>query len=168
MKREFAVEFAGASRVHIGLGVQDLEQSIEFYRILLDQKPTKVREGYAKFEVTNPSLNLTLNQVKPTVNMQRHQESHYGIQVKSTEEVYSAINRFSTARLEMLLEEGVTCCYAVQDKVWVTDPDGHKWEVFVVLESDSGENPTTKQTECCANVPEKHSFTKPKSEPCCV
>lgn len=167
MKRESAVEFAGASRVHIGLGVQDLEESIEFYRILLDQKPAKVRKGYAKFEVAEPSLNLTLNQVKPPFNMQRHQEFHYGIQIKSTEEVYSMINRFSTAGLEMLLEEGVTCCYAVQDKVWVTDPDGHKWEV-VVLESDSEESPSTKQTECCANVHEKHSCSDPRAETCCV
>lgn len=120
-------------RIHIALAVRDLDASRAFYRVLFQSEPTKERPGYAKFEPGNPSLNLTLNQATeaPTA------KTHYGIEVGSTEEVTSAIQRLQDAGLATEIEEQTTCCYAVQDKVWVNDPDGNPWEVFVVTDADA-------------------------------
>ena len=145
-----AVSFATRSRIHVGLGVTDLSRSVEFYRILLDMEPTKTRPGYAKFEPAEPPVNLALNQsreARPTAG------THYGIQVKSTEEVQSTASRLQAAGLEVRVEEKVSCCHAVQDKAWVDDPDGNSWEVFVVL----GDTERTSEPEgdggplCCTD-----------------
>jgi hypothetical protein len=85
---------------------------------------------------SDPSVNLTLNEVVGDVAVEGG-SAHFGVQVKSVAEVHAAIKRFKTAELETTTDEATTCCYAVQDKVWVADPDGHKWEVFVVLEADA-------------------------------
>ena len=149
-----AVNFSEGRRVHIGLGVHDVAQSVKFYTVLFSQEPTKVREGYAKFEIESPSLNLSLNEVAGAPYPRHHGALHYGIQVKSSQEVVSAIDRFSESQLETAIEEEVNCCYAVQDKVWVTDPDGNKWEVFVVLEADAKKATDKAKSECCVDIPE--------------
>ena len=135
MSNESAVDFPGNYRLHVALNVANIERSKRFYQVLLGQSPTKERARYAKFEPLDPSVNLTLNEVAIAAPAERG-SSHFGIQVKSVAEVHAAIERFNAAGLETLVEEGTTCCYAVQDKVWVADPDGHKWEVFVVLQAD--------------------------------
>ena len=152
MKESPAIEFNTPSRIHIGLGVKNLRESVAFYRLLFEQEPTKVREGYAKFEVPTPSINLSLNEIKKVSYPQSPGAFHYGIQVKSTEEVLSAIQRFSTAKLETIIEEKVTCCYAEQDKVWITDPDGNKWEVFVVLGVDAEKKSDETNSKCCVGT----------------
>ena len=149
MNRESAVTFTGNTRIHIGLGVENLDRSIEFYRTLFGQGPVKIREGYAKFEVSDPSVNLALNQVGSMAKNQRTPESHFGIQVQSTEMISEALTRFRAGGLETAVEEDATCCYAVQDKVWVTDPDGHHWEVFVVLEADAERHSKNTSSQCC-------------------
>lgn len=136
MNGQSAVEFATPTRVHIGLSVRDTERSATFYRHLFAQEPTKVRPGYAKFEVVDPPVNLTLNadterQTRPGPS------AHFGVQVKSTKTVAQVAARLRAAGLNPRLEDAVSCCYAVQDKAWVTDPDGNAWEIFVVLDADA-------------------------------
>ena len=131
-----AIEFATTSRVHIAINVSQVERSLPFYRVLFGQEPTKLRPGYAKFEVAEPPVNFTLNE-NPAVKISEGTLSHMGIQVKSTGEVLAAKQRFIDSGLATFEEDQVTCCYAVQDKVWVTDPDGNRWEVFVVTQADT-------------------------------
>ncbi len=150
MNRQSAIDFPGSRRIHIALAVTDLERSVPFYKTLLGTPPSKVRPGYAKFEPEDPSVNLTLNEV-PKDESSVKPATHYGIQVKSAEAVEQAIARLSGAGLPTRVQENTACCYAVQDKVWATDPDGNEWEVFVVLEADS---PHRSDTESACCVPE--------------
>ncbi|QDT19903.1 ArsI/CadI family heavy metal resistance metalloenzyme [Gimesia chilikensis] len=135
MKQESAVDFPGNYRLHVALTVANLEQSKQFYEVLLGVPPVKERPRYAKYEPQDPSVNLTLNEVDEAVKVEGG-SAHFGIQVKSVAEVHAAIERFKSAGIKTITEEATTCCYAVQDKVWAIDPDGHKWEVFVVLNAD--------------------------------
>lgn len=149
MNNQSTVNFSGERRIHIGISVTDLEQSQRFYQILLGVEPSKVRSNYVKFEPSEPSVNLTLNQVK-NVSKERFAVEHFGIQVKSQAAVEEAIRRFNEVGLQTKVEKQTTCCYAVQDKVWVKDPDGNKWEVFVVLDSDARQRHDTALS-CCNN-----------------
>ena len=135
MNQESAVDFPGNYRLHIALNVSDLEKSKAFYQVLFGVSPNKERPRYAKFEPVDPSVNLSLNEIDRNVSVEE-QSAHFGVQVKSIAEVHAAIERFKAANLPTITEEATTCCYAVQDKVWAVDPDGHKWEVFVVLQAD--------------------------------
>jgi catechol 2,3-dioxygenase-like lactoylglutathione lyase family enzyme len=110
-----------------------VDQSIEFYRKMFGIEPSKVRTGYAKFDVQTPLLNFTLNE-SPLAN--RGALSHLGIQVRSTEDVLALRQRWKDAGLSTRDEMQTDCCYAVQDKTWVRDPDGNEWEAFVVLEDN--------------------------------
>ncbi|HEX8000434.1 MAG TPA: ArsI/CadI family heavy metal resistance metalloenzyme [Pyrinomonadaceae bacterium] len=122
-----------ALKAHLALNVRNVEGSIEFYRKMLGLEPSKVRPGYAKFDVQNPPLNLTLNQVS---FKERGALSHLGIQVASTADVLSMRERWIERGLDTRDEMQTNCCYAMQDKTWVQDPDGNEWEVFVVLEDN--------------------------------
>ena len=128
-------------KAHVAINVKDVEQSIGFYKKLFGIEPSKVRKGYAKFNVENPPLNFTLNQVPFG---ERGALSHLGIQVGSTEDVLAVRERWQEAGLVPLDEMQTNCCYALQDKSWVRDPDGNEWEVFVVLEDNLAET-----TACC-------------------
>jgi len=123
-------------KAHLALNVNNVENSLEFYKKMFGIEPSKVRTGYAKFDVNDPPLNLTLNQV-PFNGLGAL--SHLGIQVASTEDVLAMRSRWETAGLTAREEMQTTCCYAVQDKAWVNDPDGNEWEVFVVLEDNLSE-----------------------------
>lgn len=148
MDNQSAVKFSGASRVHMALAVTNLERSRTFYETLLGVPPTKVRPGYIKFEPEDPAVNLTLNEVEKADRT--HQPTrHYGVQVKSTQAVQDAISRFTKAGVTTAVEENTTCCYAVQDKVWVADPEGNQWEIFVVLDADANDRKDAK-SRCCA------------------
>lgn len=133
-----------ALKAHIGINVSDVETSIGFYRSLFGIEPSKVRRGYAKFDVANPPLNFTLNQNPVST---RGALSHMGIQVRSTEEVVAVRERWVEAGLVARDEIGTDCCYAVQDKAWVSDPDGNEWEVFAVLKDQLPES--TSGAGCC-------------------
>lgn len=122
-------------KTHIALKATNLETSVEFYQALFGVTPVKYKSDYAKFDIANPPLNLTLNleeNVQPGGNL-----DHLGIQVESSQEVAAAIERFKIAEFSIFEEHETDCCYAVQDKVWVTDPDGNRWEVFVVKVADT-------------------------------
>jgi catechol 2,3-dioxygenase-like lactoylglutathione lyase family enzyme len=118
---------------HVSLNVTNIDASVAFYEKAFGVKATKRRPGYAKFDLEAPSLNLTMQEAPRTgINA-----SHFGIQVASSEDVAVAWTRFKQAGLPTKTEENAECCYALQDKVWVEDPDGNAWEVFVVKgESD--------------------------------
>ncbi len=152
MKNESAVEFSGKSRIHVAIEVANLARSLEFYRILFGVEPTKQRPGYVKFEPAEPSVNFTLNE-RAGSRQGEHSESrspmaHYGVQVKSVEAVKAVDERFRAAGYSTRIEEQTTCCYAVQDKVWVIDPDGNSWEAFVVLEAEAPER-QDPEAVCC-------------------
>lgn len=147
MSTESAVDFPGKCRLHVALTVSDLEASKRFYELLLGVSPSKERPNYAKFEPVDPSVNLTLNAVDGEVTVEGG-SAHFGVQVKSVTEVHAAFARFKTAGIETITEEATTCCFAVQDKVWAFDPDGHKWEVFVVLEADAKDQ-LYAESGCC-------------------
>ena len=131
-------------KAHLALNVKNVEASTEFYRKMLGIEPMKVRAGYAKFNVENPPLNLTLNQVPFN---ERGALSHLGLQVSSTEDVLAVRERWQSAGLATQDEMQTNCCYALQDKSWVHDPDGNEWEVFVVLEDNLAETST-----CCTTT----------------
>lgn len=147
MSTESAVEFNGNCRLHVALNVSSLEASKRFYELLLGEPPSKERPRYAKFEPADPSVNLTLNEVAGEVSVAGG-SAHFGVQVKSVAAVHAALERFKTAGFETITEESTTCCYAVQDKVWAVDPDGHKWEVFVVLQADAKDE-LYAEAGCC-------------------
>ena len=137
-----------ALKAHLALNVKNVERSLEFYKKLLEIEPSKVRDRYAKFDVQNPPLNLTLNEVPFG---ERGALSHLGIQVSSTEDVLAMREKWVTAGLDTQEEMQTNCCYAIQDKIWVRDPDGNAWETFVVLEDNL---PETAACECGTKVAE--------------
>jgi catechol 2,3-dioxygenase-like lactoylglutathione lyase family enzyme len=129
---------------HVSLNVTDIDASVAFYEKVFDVPATKRRPGYAKFDLETPALNLSMVAApRSGVNA-----SHFGIQVASTDDVALAAERFKRGGLQTFGEENTSCCYAVQDKVWVEDPDGNMWEVFVV-KADSA-TMRDDQTACCA------------------
>lgn len=140
-------EFATQSRIHVALAVADVERSREFYEKLFGVAPSKVRSGYAKFEVAEPPVNLALNQVKEARGRQDG-ISHFGIEVKSTRIVEEAAARLAGSGLATRRER-VSCCFADQEKVYVIDPDGHEWEVFVAL-ADTPQANASPASACCA------------------
>jgi catechol 2,3-dioxygenase-like lactoylglutathione lyase family enzyme len=144
------------SRVQLALNVADLDAAIDFYSKLFVTEPAKVRPGYANFAIAEPPLKLVL--------IEGHGEpgslNHLGVEVASTEAVAEAQRRLADDGLVTATEEGVACCYAVQDKVWVDGPNGEPWEIYAVLadaEMTPGElrtvAPDTDST-CCAAAPE--------------
>jgi catechol 2,3-dioxygenase-like lactoylglutathione lyase family enzyme len=139
-------------KAHLAINVREVEQSIEFYKKLFGIEPSKVRTGYAKFDVANPPLNFTLNQVSFGDSGAL---SHLGIQVASTEDVLALRDAWIERGLLPRDEMQTDCCYALQDKAWVNDPDGNEWEVFTVIEDNLPESSfkaTGEDGVCCAPV----------------
>jgi catechol 2,3-dioxygenase-like lactoylglutathione lyase family enzyme len=117
------------SRVQLALNVGDLDAAIDFYTKLFGTEPTKVRPGYANFAVTDPPLKLILIEGQGSSGTL----NHLGVEVASTDDVAAAQARLVGDGLATAVEDGVTCCYAVQDKVWVEGPDAEPWEIYTVL-----------------------------------
>jgi catechol 2,3-dioxygenase-like lactoylglutathione lyase family enzyme len=138
-----------AIKAHLAIKVRNVENSIAFYQKMFGINPAKVRTGYAKFDVQNPPLNFTLNQVA------LHEAgalSHMGIQLRSTADVLAMRQKWADAGLLTRDQMQTECCYARQDKTWVHDPDGNEWEAFVVLEDNLPEKAQSNQQvePCCA------------------
>src|SRR5438105_2078953 len=129
---------------HISINVRNVQRSIEFYRQMLGIEPSKVRTGYAKFDVQDPPLNLALNEVPNLPGPGAL--SHLGFQVASTDDVLAMRQRWADAGLITRDEMDTDCCYANQNKTWVADPDGNEWEAFVVLT----DNLPAASSACCA------------------
>jgi len=146
------------SKTHVSLNVTDIGKSVTFYQAMFGIIPVKYKADYAKFDIANPPLNLTLqlsSNLTPGGAL-----SHLGVQVESSQDVQAAIARFKAAGLTLFEEKDTNCCYALQDKVWVTDPDGNKWEVFVVKVAD------TAPEENISTV--VNSALKVATPPCCA
>lgn len=123
------------SRLQLALNVHDIDAAVEFYSTLFDTQPVKRRPGYANFAVSNPPLKLVLFEnpaATGTLN-------HLGVERESMEEVEAQASRLEEAGLTLDTEGDVVCCYARQDKHWVTGPDGQRWENYVVLADDRPE-----------------------------
>lgn len=130
-------------KTHLNLATRDLRASIAFYRTLLDAEPAKQYGDYALFLTEDPGLELALS-LNPRA--QASPDVHYGVVVDSAASVESAIERLTRAGLAVDIESG-TCCYAMQNKVWATDPDGRRWETyFVVAESEARQD---EDMRCC-------------------
>jgi catechol 2,3-dioxygenase-like lactoylglutathione lyase family enzyme len=138
------------SRVQLALRVADLEGSIAFYSKLFGTEPAKRREGYANFAVTEPPLKLVL------IEGERGEETrldHLGVEVAGTEDVDAATTRLKEAGLATFEENDTSCCYAVQDKVWVHGPGKEPWEVYVVkADADTLEKAGTSPDACCGTT----------------
>jgi len=117
------------SRAQLALNVDDLDEAITFYSKLFNTPPAKVKPGYANFAVAEPPLKLVLIESRG----QGGTLNHLGVEVESSDAVHAEIARLSDAGMFTEEEVGTTCCFATQDKVWVTGPSGEKWEVYTVL-----------------------------------
>jgi catechol 2,3-dioxygenase-like lactoylglutathione lyase family enzyme len=135
---------------HVGLNVTNLDASIEFYSKLFGSEPVKIKPDYAKFLLETPGLNFTLN-LRDEVS--GNQVGHFGFQVDSTEEVNAHKKRLAEAGILSQYDEiNTTCCYALQDKFWVHDPDGNEWEFFYT--KANVETVSENASTCCA--PQEH------------
>jgi catechol 2,3-dioxygenase-like lactoylglutathione lyase family enzyme len=141
------------SRVQLALNVSDLDTAVEFYSRLFDAKPAKLRPGYANFAIAEPPLKLVLIEsdsgrgsgVAGALN-------HLGVEVASRQEVTDAAERLPTSGLDLDVQNETTCCYAIQDKAWVVDPDGAPWEVYTVLADAPVETGAGFSTSECVPV----------------
>jgi len=139
------------SRVQLALNVTDIDAAVDFYTKLFGTEPAKRRPGYANFAIAEPPLKLVLIEngagrvpgVTGALN-------HLGVEVESSDEVHAATRRLSAVGLEPDVQESTTCCHALQDKAWVTDPDGSPWEVYTVLSDAPEESGPGCSTACCA------------------
>jgi catechol 2,3-dioxygenase-like lactoylglutathione lyase family enzyme len=144
------------SRVQLALNVSDIDEAVAFYSKLFGSEPAKRKPGYANFAIAEPPLKLVL--------IEGHGEpgslNHLGVEVMSADEVTAATTRLQGEGLACATEEQVSCCYAVQDKVWVDAPDGEPWEIYTVLadaEMPAGELRSKAPDDdglCCAGAPE--------------
>jgi catechol 2,3-dioxygenase-like lactoylglutathione lyase family enzyme len=161
------------SRVQLALNVTDIDAAVDFYTKLFGTEPAKRRPGYANFAIVEPPLKLVLIQggagrgagVAGALN-------HLGVEVDSPEEVQAATQRLSAEGLAPDVEESTTCCYALQDKAWVNDPDGAPWEVYTVLADAPEEADLGCSTEACAPetvgaAPVAATSGTPTSSACC-
>ncbi|WP_128378263.1 ArsI/CadI family heavy metal resistance metalloenzyme [Streptomyces cavernae] len=135
------------SRVQLALRVPDLDESVAFYSKLFDTEPNKLRDGYANFAITEPPLKLVL--IEGTAGEATRMD-HLGVEVDSTEAVHAATTRLSEAGLATDVENDTTCCYALQDKVWVHGPGQEPWEVYVV-KADADTLAKQQGSTCCAD-----------------
>ena len=150
------------SRVQLALRVADLEGSIAFYSRLFGAEPAKRRPGYANFAIAEPPLKLVLLEGAPGESTRM---DHLGVEVATTEEVTTAAARLAAEGLPTATEEDTACCYAVQDKVWVSGPGGEPWEVYVV-KADSDVLDKATDSVCCAPAASTEG-AEPAASACC-
>jgi catechol 2,3-dioxygenase-like lactoylglutathione lyase family enzyme len=145
------------SRLQLALNVNDIDAAVEFYSTLFDTRPAKRRPGYANFAIDSPALKLVLFENAAETGTL----NHLGVERDSMEEVEAEAGRLEDAGLRLDVEGDVVCCYARQDKHWVTGPDGQRWENYVVLadahpelEGRTRGDPPLAETDsgCCATT----------------
>lgn len=147
------------SRLQLALNVSNLDEAVDFYTKFFKTEPTKLRPGYANFAITEPPLKLVLfeNSGEPgTIN-------HLGVEVSTTGEVQVATRYLAEQGFVTDVEEETTCCFAVQDKVWVDGPDASRWEVYTVLADASDSSTVAGDATCC----ESESLVMSDAAPCC-
>ena len=155
------------SRVQLALNVSDIDAAVEFYSKLFGAAPAKRQPGYANFAIAEPPVKLVLIEnasargtgVAGALN-------HLGVEVETAEEVQASACRLAGEGLAPKVEEATTCCYAVQDKAWVSDPDGAPWEVYTVLADAPASTGLAGDGTCCATDELVATGTK-SSSACC-
>lgn len=141
-------------RLHVHVGVQNLDQSIGFYSMLFGSSPTVVKDDYAKWMLDDPRVNFAISSGNAHKGIE-----HLGIQVESTEELSEVYGRLKAADRPVLEEGCTTCCYAKSENSWVADPDGVLWEAFQ----------TTGESTVYGSSPELQKITAEKvATPCCA
>ncbi len=148
------------SRVQLALNVSNIDEAVTFYSKLFGAEPAKRRAGYANFAIADPPLKLVLIEDETSRGHGTASAlNHLGVEVSTSEDVMAATARLAGEGLATTLEESTTCCYAVQDKVWVHDPNGAPWEVYTVLADAPAEesaviNPVGANGCCSASASE--------------
>jgi catechol 2,3-dioxygenase-like lactoylglutathione lyase family enzyme len=157
------------SRVQLALNVSNIDEAVDFYSKLFGTQPAKRRPGYANFVVSDPPLKLVLME---DVGARGHGVNgalnHLGVEVETSDEVAEATGRLNSEGLATKVEDDTTCCFAVQDKVWVSDPDGAPWEVYTVLADAPIDTGGAGDGSCC--VPDGVAVAMGSvqvSSPCC-
>jgi len=151
------------SRVQLAVNVSDLEEAIDFYSRFFKSTPAKVRAGYANFAIDDPPLKLVLIEnggVPGSLN-------HLGVEVFSSDEVATATKYLSDVGFATRVEENTTCCFAVQDKVWVDGVDGSPWEVYTVLDDAPSAARLEGDATCCTTEPAAASDDSRGQTACC-
>jgi catechol 2,3-dioxygenase-like lactoylglutathione lyase family enzyme len=153
-------------RVQLALNVTNLDEAVSFYSKLFASEPAKLRSGYANFAIADPPLKLVLIEDPAE---EAGSLNHLGVEVETAAEVAAATQRLAAAGLVTTVEEGVTCCYAVQDKVWVFGPGGEPWEVYTVFDDAemTGTHAGARLSDagCCVSRPDLAGHAS--SPPCC-
>lgn len=145
------------TRIHLSFPTRDLEASVRFYQVLFAERPDKVHEDHVRFQPAEVPIALALMPGTPVPSGE-----HLGVKLSSTEAVQAAVERFREAGLAHRVEDATSCCYAGMDRVWVADPDGRPWEVYVVTDDAVGDN---ERNGCCETedaVPDE-----PRASACC-
>lgn len=144
-------------RFHIHVGVKNINESVQFYSTLFGQKPSKLKDDYAKWMLEDPKLNFAIS-----TRVNSSGVDHLGIQVEEASELSELTERLKKADLKIYGEGEVTCCYAKSEKAWVQDPSGLAWETYQNMDDAEvfSEKPKAEAAACCAPV------AKPKSN-CC-
>jgi len=151
------------SRIQLAVNVSDLEEAIDFYSKFFKSAPAKVRAGYANFAIDDPPLKLVLIENEGTPGSL----NHLGVEVFSTDEVTQATEYLSEVGFATRVEESTTCCFAVQDKVWVDGVDGSPWEVYTVLEDAPSASAIGGDDACCTTERTGTSGDSPATTACC-
>jgi catechol 2,3-dioxygenase-like lactoylglutathione lyase family enzyme len=147
------------SRVQLALRVADLPASIGFYTKLFGTEPAKLRPGYANFAIAEPPLKLVLLEGDPG---EPTRLDHLGVEVETSEQVAAATTRLAGAGLDTTVEDNTSCCYALQDKVWVHGPGREPWEVYVV-KADTGSLAKASESVCCAPAAAATGTSEPRA-----
>jgi len=144
------------SRIQLALNVSNVDDAVLFYSKLLGAEPAKRRPGYANFALSDPPLKLVLIENSSRGVGTENSLNHLGVEVASPEEVAAATARLASEGLATTVENATTCCYALQDKVWVTDPNGAPWEVYTVLadapHDESAQLRPVDANACCSGA----------------
>jgi predicted enzyme related to lactoylglutathione lyase len=153
------------SRVQLALNVDDIEESIAFYSQLFATEPAKIRPGYANFAVAEPPLKLVLIE-NPGKGGSLN---HLGVEVADTDTVDAEQTRLAEAGFASVDERDTTCCYAKQDKFWVSGtPNGESWEIYTVLADSPTPNGEAEGQQCCTNLLADPSPAQAQATPCCT
>jgi catechol 2,3-dioxygenase-like lactoylglutathione lyase family enzyme len=152
------------SRVQLALRVADLDASVAFYSKLFAAEPAKRRPGYANFAITQPPLKLVLIAGAPG---EPTRMDHLGVEVETTDDVTAATARLAATGLATATEEDTACCYAIQDKVWVTGPGTEPWEVYVVKADSDIMGDDSIPVPCCAPAASQAPADTQQQAACC-
>lgn len=158
-------------RMHLHIAVEDLDQSINFYNSLFGATPTVTKADYAKWLLDDPAVNFAISTRGETKGI-----DHIGIQADNEVELAEIKSRLESAEMDMVSQEGTSCCYAKSDKHWVQDPSGIAWETYNTLESiptfndkntaEDAQAESVSDSACCAPEPKSMQFIKQKNS-CC-